>query len=336
MKRRWTVFLACCFLLCGLPLSAQYKQGAYTFLNLPASAHTLATGGISLCIVDGTDGLAFDNPALYGQEVAGQLSFSYFNYMLSMHGVNALYGLPVSERGAWAVGVRALQYGKMQAYDVNNVPMGSFSATDAALEGLFSYELTDKLRGALALKVIYANVERYNALALAADAGLSYYDGDKGLALGAALTNMGATVIGLGEAHPMPAWDIRIGYSQSFRHAPFALYITAYGLNPLAIRNEMSTDKKFAAKLLRHFAFGAEYRYNQSFWLALGYNARLAQDMMLKGGNFLSGLSVGGGFRLPYLSVSIAASRYHPSGLSMMLTLSTNFGQTNNYPHSRF
>ncbi len=335
MGRRSIAFLFLCLTTYTL-LSAQSKQGAYTFLNLPASAHTLATGGITLSIVDGTDGLPFDNPALYGQEVTGRLSLSYLNYMLSMHGGNALYGLPVGDRGAWAIGLRAMHYGKIESYDAQNIATGTFSATDAALEGLFSYDLTNKLRGALALKMIYANIERYNAFAIAADAGLSYYDGEKGISLGAALTNLGATIIGLGEKRPMPAWDLRLGYSQTFHHAPFTIHITAYGLNPVAIRNEKLPDQKFASKLLRHFTMAAEYQYQQSFWVALGYNPRLAQDLKVSGGNFLSGFSLGTGFQLPYLGVSIAASRYHPSGLSIMLTLSTDFGQSNSYSRRHF
>lgn len=331
MKRATsTIRLALLLLFCTL---LRFSEGAaqgglhgYPFLNLPATAQTIATGGLSLTFVDGNPGLAFDNPALYGEETAGRLFLSYYNYIGGVHGANVLYGLPVNERGTWAVGVRAMNYAKMKGYDVNNIATGEFSATDIAMEGLFSYDLTNKLRGALALKLIYSNIERYNALAIAVDAGISYYDGASGTSFGAAITNAGVTVMAYEKKHPLTAWDLRIGYSQAFLHAPFRLHFTAYGLNPIAIRDAAPQNRRFIEKVLRHFTVGAEYFLGKSFWIGTGYNPRLAQDLKVMGGSFFSGLSLGFGFNHEHFRVGLAASRYHPSALSIMVTFSTTFG----------
>lgn len=305
---------------------AQSKATSYPFLNLPATAHTVAIGGISLTYVEDNPGVAFDNPALYGEESAGRLFLSYLHYMAGTHSANALYGLPINERASWAVGLRALNYGKMEGYDTQNMPTGSFSATDVALEGLFNYELTNKLRGALALKLIYSNIERYHALAMAVDAGLSYYDGEKGVSLGATITNAGLTLLSFDKSKPLTAWDLRLGYSQAFLHAPFRLHFTAYGLNPLVLRSASPTPRRTAEKILRHFTAGVEYRPLRNFWIAVGYNPRLAQDLHTVGGNFFSGVSMGVGFSARHFNVSLAASRYHPSSISFIFTFSTTFG----------
>lgn len=309
------------------PLVAQDIPLGFSFLNIPATAQSVATGGLSLTHIEENGGIAFDNPALYGEETAGRLFMSYMYYMQGAHHANVLYGLPLGERGAWAVGIRALNYGKLQGYDLNNLPTGSFSATDIAVEGLYSYELTNQLRGGIALKLLYSHIERYNALALAADLGVSYYNSLHGVSLGVAVTNVGATLLSFDKSRPMlTAWDIRLGYSQQFRHAPLALHFTAYGLNPLAIRDASSTDRRMIARVLRHFAFGVTWRPLKSFWLAAGYNPRLAQDLQVFGGNAASGLSLGAGFSARHFHISLAVARYHPATLSLMATFSTTFG----------
>jgi len=286
----------------------------------------MAIGGLAITYVDGMDGQAFDNPALYGEEAAGRLFLSYLNYMSGAHGANAMYGLPVGERGAWAVGVRALNYGKLTSYDKNNIQGSTFSATDVALQGVFSYELTDKLRGGVALKMLYGNIERYNSFGVAVDAGVSYYDGENGLSLGAAITNAGATIKGYSDRKTPPAWDLRLGFSQRFLHAPFRIHATAYGLNPVILRSSLSTSQKFMSRFVRHFTLGAEYLMGDMLWIGLGYNPRVAQDLKVQNGNFLSGFSLGVGFNHRAFRLGIAASRYHPSSLSLMVTFCTNFG----------
>lgn len=316
------------FLLFFLPLYAMQAQKAehsFEFLNIPATPYTIANGGLSLTYVAGNSGLAFDNPSLFGEETSGLLFLSYLNYMSGVHSVNTLYGRPINDRGSWAVGMRAMHYGKMEAYDKNNIAMGSFTATDAALQGLFSYDLSSKLRGGLALKLIYSNIESYNAFAVAVDAGISYYDGEKGLSFGAALTNAGVTLKGFHDKKTAPAWDLRLGYSQSLSHAPFRFHITAYGLNPKIIQSRVE-ETKLLQKAFRHITLGVEYFMDERFWLGMGYNPRLAQDLKHLNGNFFSGLSFGGGFNHDYFRIGAALTRYHPSSLSFMISFSTNFG----------
>lgn len=322
-KSFWLLFI-CTFLSLG-GVNAQNAEHSFEFLNIPATPHTIANGGLSLTYVAGNSGIAFDNPALFGEETSGLLYLSYLNYMAGIHSVNALYGRPITDRGTWAVGMRAMHYGKMQAFDKNNIAMGSFSASDALLQGLFSYDLTSKLRGGIALKLIYGNIETYNAFALAVDAGISYYDGDKGLSIGAALTNAGVTLKGFHDRKTAPAWDLRVGVSQSLSHAPFRFHLTAYGLNPKIFQNTQAEAKPLE-QVLRHLTIGAEYFMDDRFWIGAGYNPRLAQDLKRQNGNFFSGLSVGAGFNHDYFRVGIAATRYHPSSLSFMISFATNFG----------
>lgn len=75
--------------------------------------------------------------------------------------------------------------------------------------------------------------------------------------LPAAVTNAGATIKGYSERKTPPAWDLRLGFSQRFLHAPFRIHATAYGLNPVILRSSLSTSQKFMTRLVRHFTLGA-------------------------------------------------------------------------------
>ena len=309
----------------SMPDGYEPNTFAYRFLDLPSTPQSLAMGGMLLTFVEDNPGLAFDNPALYGQESAGQLYLSYFNYMRGVNNMNALYGSGVGDRGTWGVGVRSMLYGTMQGADAQGLKTAPFSALDLSVQGLFSYDLTPQLRGGLALKAIYGHVERYNAFALVADAGLSYFSEPAGASFALALTNAGGTIKGYGTQRSLPAWDIRLGYSQTFRHAPFRIHFTAYGLSPDNLRS-MGKGEKWGRRLLRHLAFGAEYRPMESFWVGLGFNPSVAFDLSAQGARSLNGLSAGVGFKHQYFSIALAAAMYTPQAAGVMFSISTNFG----------
>lgn len=317
------------FILFLTPISLWAQESTpqvFRFLNSPSSAQAMAVGGLSITYVDGFDGQAFDNPALYGEEATGRLSLGYLNYMWGSHAALAMYGRSWKERGAWAVGIRAMNYGKLKGYNHVGREENNFSATDLALEALYSYELSNKLRGGIAFKLLYGNIERYNSFALASDIGVSYYNGENGLSLGATLANVGAVLKGFDDRKFLTPWDLRLGYSQRFAHAPFRIHTTLYDLNPFILRDQKVQDRKLPAQILRHIIIGGEFFLGDRFWLGLGYNARMAQDLTIQGGNLFSGTSMGIGFNSHAWRLGLSVSRYHPAALSFMITLCTDFG----------
>ena len=55
----------------------------------------------------------------------------------------------------------------------------------------------------------------------------------------------------------------------------------------------------------------------------IGYNPKTALDMKLQGSNALAGFSGGAGVRIKMFDVGVSVAKYHPSALSMMLSIST-------------
>lgn len=304
---------------------AAQEAHSFGFLEQPATAQSLSMGGKIISYVDANPGLALENPALYGHEVAGRLYLSYFNYMRDTHTADALYGLPVGERGAWHVGLRSAYYGKMDGRDVSGRQTAPFHAMEMALQGGYSYDLTDKLRGGLALKMLYGQIEQYNAFAIVADAGLSYYSGASGTSVGVTINNIGGTIKSYGYSRRIPAWDIRVGLSQRMSHAPFRFHLTLYGLTPYNIQT-WGSGRPTWQRVASHIAGGVEFVSSESFWVGIGYNPKQAIELSNRGGRGLGGLSIGLGFNQKHYRLALGAAYYHPQMLGLMFSFSTTFG----------
>ena len=84
----------------------------------------------------------FSNPALASSVSDKTVGLSYMNYMRGAHYMGASYTKALGEKATLAGGVQYMNYGKMKEVDANNVQTGTFNASEIAVEGIFSYELS--------------------------------------------------------------------------------------------------------------------------------------------------------------------------------------------------
>lgn len=324
IRKSFSIFLGIFCLI--FSMSAQQEKEVFHFLNLPATAQALAAGGKAITIVDDNPGLAFENPALLGFESGDRIYISYLYYMNGSHMGNACYAAPVGERGMWGVGARFLNYGSMEGYDQHAISTGSFNASDIALQGFYSYQLSEHFRGGVSLKALYSSIETYNSMGVGVDVGVSYYDDDKGYSASALFKNIGAQLNGYNDEREPLDWDFQLGFSRSFVEAPFRLHITLYNLNPHYSKGLVPKDLSKFQKLFRHFSLGAEFTPSQNFWAGIGYTPQIAQDFEFEGGNKWGGLSAGVGFTSGAFRVGFSAATYHPAALSVMCSVGIQLG----------
>ena len=135
-------------------LWAQESQTEYNFLRLPVSAHAAALGGDNITIIEDDPALMFSNPALASSVSDKTIGLSYMNYMSGANYMGASYTKALGEKGTIAGGVQYMNYGKMKEYDQNNTQIGTFNASEIAIEGIFSYELAHNLVGGITAKFI--------------------------------------------------------------------------------------------------------------------------------------------------------------------------------------
>lgn len=318
-----------------LSVSAQYGRTSYDFLNIPTSAHAFALGGVAPALIDDDVTLADQNPALIGPELEKSVAFNYMLYMNSGNFAGLRYGMSAGEHGAWAAGIRYLNYGSLTRYDENGVEGDKFKPTDMVFEGTYSHDITDRWRGGVNLKMVYSHYDVYSAFAIAADLGVNYYDPDHDLSFSFLLKNAGGQVKRFDSEYNRLPFDIQIGYMQGLGSGPFSLAITATNLVRWKLpyyKHDKNSDQlelksSFFPNLFRHLIFGLQYTPSDKFWVALSYNYKTRTDMGAYQQSFLSGINLGLGFRAKGFGVSLAYGQPHKSANTLSLNLSYQFSE---------
>ncbi len=319
-----------------IPAATVYGQlaaNAYSFLDVSSDTHALALGGYGIAVSTPDPMLVDQNPGLLGPEVGRVAAISYMRYFGTSNFAAARYAQGVGERGAFAIGVRYLDYGSIDGYAPDGSFTGSFKPQDIAVEGTYSHDFTDRLRGGINAKLIYSNYEEYSAVALAADLGINYYDEEKDLSLSAVIKNAGGQVKRFNEEYDHFPFDIQLGYMQGLGDGPFSLAITAHHLThwklPYYNHSEHETaspgveeaEYKFFPTFFRHLTFGLQYAPSDHFYAAVGYNYKTRGDMSTYQRNFLSGFSIGLGLNVSDFGIGVSFSQPHKSAASVALNL---------------
>lgn len=318
----------------SLNMLAQEGRNAYSFLEVPTSSHVFTLGGGNITIIDDDLTLIDQNPGLLGAEIESQVSFNYMHYLGSSNFAGVKYGMAAGERGAWAIGIQYLGYGSMMQTEADGTIVGSFSPQDVVFSGTYAHDFTDRLRGGINVKMIYSNYEQYSAIALATDLGINYYDEERDMSLSFVLKNLGGQIKRFDEAYDRLPFDIQLGWMQRLGKSPFQLAITATHLTKWSLpylahetENGIETEvmkDSFGSNLFRHLIFGLQYAPSDKFYVGLGYNHKMKTDMSTYQRNFLSGFSVGVGFKVKSFALGVSYAQPHKAGTSIMLNISAN------------
>lgn len=331
MKHLLSLLFIFCF---SFPVFSQEGDEVFSFLRYPTSSRANALGGQTVSLIERDPSLIFHNPGLLGSEMDGMLNLNYMNFVSDINIGSVAYTKAHGEQGAWGIGASFISYGSFKQKSNENIDEGTFSAKDINITGIYAHDLSDRWRGGLAIKFLYSSFESYSAIGLCADAGLSYYNSDNGFSFGFTLKNMGAQLKSYNEERQKLPWDIQMGISKKLQHNPIRFSITAIHLNKWKIDYIDKTDEEnkdsFLKTFTRHLVFGVDYIPSENFWLGVGFNPKSNQDMSLQNGNKLGGFSIGGGVRISKFDVSASVAKYHPSAVSLMLSVSTTFADFTN------
>ena len=318
-------------------LRAQDGSTAYNFLNITSSAKVYGLGGVNISLIDDDITLTEQNPALLGQEMSNHLAINYMRYLGGSNFTGARYGHSVGSHGTWAAAIQYFGYGSMKEILPDGSEVGNFSASDVAFSGVYSHDITDRLRGGVNFKALYSSYAEFSAFALATDLGLNYYNEDNDLSLSLVVANLGGQVKRFHESYDRLPFDIRLGWSQSFSTFPLRFSITAWNLTKWklpyysysqgGIARESERKESFGSNLFRHLVFGIDLIASPNYYVALGYNYKTRTDMSTYNRSFISGFSIGGGFNVKNFGVSLALSQPHNGATTFMFNLKCDIGQ---------
>ena len=316
----------------------------YEFLNITTSSKVYAMGGQNITLIDDDINMINQNPALLGKEMHLQLGLNYMHYIGGSNFMGATFGLKAHERGALALGLQYFGYGEMKSAEADGTITGTFSPRDLSINLVYSHDITDRIRGGIAVKMISSSYEQYSAMALATDLGVNYFNPETDMSLSLVIKNLGGQVKKFNEETVDLPWDIQLGWSQFLRNSPFRLSVTATNLNKwkmpyYAIDDKAETGEDivekeaFMSSLFRHLTFGVEYAPSSKFYIGLGYSYKTRTDMTTYSRNFLSGFSLGAGFNTNALGFGVALAQPHVGGTTFMFNLRCNIAQFLNRKH---
>lgn len=292
---------------------AQESQTEYNFLRLPISAHAAALGGENITIIEDDPALMFSNPALAASVSDMTIGLSYMNYMKEANYMGASFTKAIKEKITVGGGIQYMNYGKMKEVDANNVQTGEFSASEIAVEGVFSYTLARNLVGGITAKFITSYLGSYNSMAVGVDLGLNYYDEDKELSISAVAKNLGGQVKAYKDDFGKMPLDVQVGMSKTFAALPVRVSLTLVDLT------------HYDYRFINHLNLGADILLSESIWIGGGYNFRKADEMKIGRGYEESthgaGFSFGAGLNLERFKLNLAYGKYHAASNSILVNL---------------
>lgn len=304
-------FFALLFAVFAITATAQESQTEYNFLRLPVSAHAAALGGENITIIEDDPALMFSNPALAASVNDKTIGLSYMNYMDGVNYMSASFNKILKEKATLAGGIQYVNYGKMKQTDENNVQSGEFSASDIAIDAIFSYQLSERIVGGITAKFIMSYIGSYSSMAVGIDLGVNYYDPDREWSISAVAKNLGGEVKAYDEEFGKMPLDLQVGVSKAFAALPVRLSATLVDL----------THYNYSFK--NHIILGADVLLSQSLWIGAGYNFRRVEEMKISDGESESshgaGLSFGAGLNLERFKLNVAYGKYHVSSSSLVV-----------------
>lgn len=338
MLKRLVLFFLFIFNL--ISLFPQTGRGVYRFLDLPVSSRMAAIGGMNVSLRDNDVNFAFMNPALLTGETHGVIGLNMANYLADIKFGSAVYGHNFGENNFTSFGVQYVDLGKFEGYDELGNFTEDFTAKDIALYMSYARRLDDYFTVGATFKPIFSSYERYSSFGIAFDAGINY---SRDLfSAGLVFRNMGAQLKAYypdeqgQHREPLP-FDIQLGVSKKFAHAPIRISGTLNNLNRWNVAG-YQTDKtttnldgtteekkvKPVDMAFRHLVLGVELVPSDNFYIALGYNHRRNQEMTMEGFKSLAGFSAGAGLKLYKFHVGFGLTQFQVGNFAYQFSFSTD------------
>ncbi len=221
----------------------------YSFLTLPNSARIASLGGKVVSIVDNDINLAYYNPAILSDEMQNHLSMNYSDYFTDINYGYASYAFPKKDdnRGMWAAGIYFIHYGSFIEADEYGTILGQFSASEYALNVIYSRPFSDRIRIGVNLKPVLSYFERYSSYGLASDWGMYYMGKSQRFSSALVFRNLGLQLTSYNKEsfnrEQLP-FEILAGLSFMPKHAPFRLSFTFHQLQKPNLTYESSLDEE--------------------------------------------------------------------------------------------
>jgi hypothetical protein len=283
-------------------------------LLIPIGARDFAIGGSTLASTNGIEAIYWNPAGLSRMNSSSEAMFSHMNYLADI-GVEYIAVASTFEGfGSIGLDLKSISIGEIAVTTEDN-PDGTgeiFSPTYLTIGLTYSRLLTDRISVGLTTMLISERIDRVSATGVAFNVGLQYsgFANVTGLAIGVAVKNIGpamtfdgsglirqgtatgttrpATPLKLQAATDELPSTIELGLSYTYR--PQDQH--ALNLSGLFVNNNFSDDE---------YKLGAEYAFNNTFFLRGGYN--FAQQSI--DNSYIYGLTAGAGVSASFTGLNL-------------------------------
>lgn len=335
--------LSLIFLILFVNVSAQQKDGTYSFLNMTSSSRVAALGGVMVPIYDSDIQLVTANPSLISPSINNSLSLSYVDYYNDINLGSIRYGRSFNKIGSFAATVEYHDYGDF--YYSNEVGIQEetmFSVSDYNVNIGWGRQLNDKLSIGANLKFAGIQYENNSSFAIAVDVAGTYIT-KKNWVFSLVARNIGSELHNnyQGFRNKLP-FKMQAGASKKLEHLPLTFIVVYDNIqkwdlsydDPLDLENnydpmtgtmkEKSKMDKFARNLFSHVVLAGELNLGKNISLRLGYNYGLRQNLKSPTKKGAVGLSYGVAINVYKFNISYSRSEMHIHGSPNYITITAN------------
>lgn len=329
------IFCLCLLLfVVGGRLAAQNGEQVFSFLNVPVSVSASGVGGNSVSSQERDLNLVFHNPAQLDVDLNNTAEVGYLNYISDIRLGTVAFSRNINERSSWMAGIRYMHYGSMIWTDEEGTVLGTTTAGNMALSGVYGFRMNRYWRAGVSLSLLYSALDEYTSIGLCSDVGLYYLNPEQAFSAGFVLKNLGAQVNPYDEVYEKLPWDIQLGVSKKLAHAPLRFTYTLQALSTPDVRATELTDQDEAtlpnslfSKLMNHSLLGVEFVPNPNFLLSLGYNYRRFAQLSIAQRTPFAGFTAGFALKVKTVRIGASFAKYHQAGNSLQLTYAMNFSK---------
>jgi hypothetical protein len=295
---RYTALL----LIILVPLFADFAKlgtSGAQFLKIGVGRGT-AMGEAFVAVVDDASA-TFWNPSGLALMTNREISFQHNEWIADIRHEYLTVALPLGSFGTIGVSVTALTMGQMEILTIDDpnttiredTGTGEyFSASDFAVGFSFGRMFTDRLAAGVSIKAVQELVWDMSATGVAADFGITYNTGFKGLKIAASMSNFGTDINFTGRQLSVP-YPPDYEFPYTYDNVPAALTTTTFPMplyfrfglafNPIeseASRLTVALDLNHPNDNYETLNLGLEYGYLNTIFIRTGYKVYLNMDYM--------------------------------------------------------
>jgi hypothetical protein len=317
LKLKILSLTACALSLALSPLAAVNDAAGTTgfaTLKIVYSARAIALGQALTGQAQNPDGLHF-NPAAIIRIDGNEIGSTYSNYFEGGQGGQLQYLWPKNRFTAWGFALKYMNMGSIERTDIDQngeiIETGeTFGAYNLIASTSVSKYISDAIDAGGSFKVVYDQIDNSSAAAILLDLGLIHHPANEKVKVGLSVRNVGVQV----------KYYSKSGYKEKMP-VTYAAGLT-YKFNPLV--NALAEVSKANGENVV-VKTGVEYSLTPALDLRAGFRTNAAEGY--NGGSFafLSGFSLGAGWKWRNYVVDYGVSSYGDLGLVNQLSLKYEF-----------